>query len=58
MSFAYLALGFGLGVLSMALLTLVGGAIAAGTAWRWARAFERAGIDVSLKPEEVTQGGS
>lgn len=48
MSFASLALGFGLGVLFAAVLGLVALLVVAGVCWRWARAAERSGIDITI----------
>ncbi len=63
MSFASLALGFGLGVLAMSLLTVPAVFVGGLVVWRLAQATERAagklaqaiaaaGIDITIKPEK------
>lgn len=49
MPIAYVALGFGLGVLFAALLALVALAVVGVVAWRGAVAFERAGFELHVK---------
>lgn len=53
MTFAMFACGFAAGAFLMALLALLVALVGAGTAWRFARAIERTGFDIQLRPEKM-----
>jgi hypothetical protein len=55
MNIASFACGFAAGAFLTALLALLVCLIGAAVAWRYARAIEKAGLDVHLKPDESIQ---
>jgi hypothetical protein len=53
MDFAMFATGFATGAFLMALMGVLVALVAAACAWRFARAVEKTGIDIQLKPEKL-----